>query len=416
MLSGNPAANTNANRYVRAGLETANDQIALQADIRKAAPSYDKMSLEYSKQEALNTKAMIDSAVSVRKEADNAQYQIERSKQDIEAAQIIKKKKFGQAMAGKVAAAGALAADATFRKDPLPPLTIDYSEFDEYFNKRRREIQGDYEEDMNRPFQPLTDPRTGQTSQTSSGATMTPGNNQTDGWSRWSKVIRFAEGTDGPDGYKTMFGGGTFEDMSKHPDTVISANGYNSAAAGAYQFMPGTWSEAQKATGVTDFGVESQEKAARFLTKRRGVDPDAVITNEQDFYKALNTLSPEWASLPTMQGVSYHGQPVKSQQELWKIYKGAGFNLQPSKADAPTLSGGYSPQQFRVGSTGNSTGNHLDFRVYSKSKGGYVDNPGDYTQFVSTESGQGINQFQVTSPYGMREHPIEGGHEATRRY
>ncbi len=36
------------------------------------------------------------------------------------------------------------------------------------------------------------------------------------------QTIRYAEGTAGPQGYQTLFGGGTFSDLSKHPDTVIS--------------------------------------------------------------------------------------------------------------------------------------------------------------------------------------------------
>jgi hypothetical protein len=34
----------------------------------------------------------------------------------------------------------------------------------------------------------------------------------------------------------------------------------------------------------------------------------------------LNTLSPEWASLPTYSGKSYHGQPVKEATLLQKVY------------------------------------------------------------------------------------------------
>ena len=407
MLSGNPAANTNANRYVRAGLETANDQIALQADIRKAAPSYDKMSLEYSKQQALNTKAMVDSAVSVRKEADNAQYQIERSKQDIEAAQIIKKRKFGQAMAGKVAAAGALAADATFRKDPLPPLTIDYSEFDEYFNKRRKEIQGDYEEDMNRPFQPLTDPRTGQTSQTSTGSTMKPGNfNGGTLDSQTTNAIKATADRLGVDVYSL---GGLFEMESSHNPNIWGGAG--GKYKGLIQFGPGARSE----VGLPDkdMTISEQLPYVEEYFRQRGFTPGKHGVTE--LYRTVLVGNPgqsgtdSWGtnSDSAAKRMMPGGDLYKRAQERYGTF--TPLEQPSSKADAPTLSGGNSPQQFRVGSTGNSTGNHLDFRVYSKSKGGYVDNPGDYTQFVSTESGQGINQFQVTSPYGMREHPIEGG-------
>ena len=65
---------------------------------------------------------------------------------------------------------------------------------------------------------------------------------------------------------------------------------------------------------------------------------------------------------------------------------------------------------FVTGNTGASTGPHLDFRVYSKSKGGYVNNPGDFVHLVTTEDGRGVaDAFQMTSPHGMRTHPTKGG-------
>ena len=47
-------------------------------------------------------------------------------------------------------------------------------------------------------------------------------------------TISYAEGTSGPDGYHTMFGGGKFDDLSRHPDRVIDGGRYRSAAAGRY--------------------------------------------------------------------------------------------------------------------------------------------------------------------------------------
>ena len=410
MLSGNPASSSNASRYVRAALETANDQIALQAEVRRAAPNYQNMSLEYGKQQALNAEATATAASTVRQAKDDADYQLDRAKQLIKGQEIKKKRIFNRQMAGKVAAAGDLAVDAMFRKEPEAPLTVDYSEFEKILNRRRGEIEGDYREIMGEQYKPLVDPRTGQTinpdptSQTSSTLQM-PSNPSV----ALSKVIRGAEGTldAGEDGYRMMFGGGFFDDMSKHPDRVISSGGYNSAAAGAYQFMPGTWEIVQKGTGVKDFSKASQEKGYRFLTKRRGVDPDKRIETKEEFAQVMHTLAPEWASLPMLNGASRYGQPVKKLDDLWGQYQ-TYLQEQPSKTSAPTLSGGYSPQQFRVGSTGNSTGPHLDFRVYSKSKGGYVNNPGDYTGFVTTADGRGLDQFQITSGYGMRTHPIYG--------
>jgi hypothetical protein len=87
----------------------------------------------------------------------------------------------------------------------------------------------------------------------------------------------------------------------------------------------------------------------------------------------------------------------------------AGQAGQPPVA-APAPAAGNGNGTFTTGNTGASTGPHLDFRVYSKSKGGYVSNPGDYAHLVTTADGTPVNKaFQMTSPYGMRNHPVHGG-------
>lgn len=92
------------------------------------------------------------------------------------------------------------------------------------------------------------------------------------------------------------------------------------------------------------------------------------------------------------------GSP-QAQQSL----QGAG---QGQGAQAPVVGS----NTFVTGNTGASTGPHLDFRVYSKSQGGYVSNPGDYAHLVTTQDGKSVaDAFQVTSGYGMRDHPVHGG-------
>ena len=134
---------------------------------------------------------------------------------------------------------------------------------------------------------------------------------------QWLDLIAYAEGTDGArrgGGYDVMFGGGRFQDFSRHPDVVVRTKGFpkGSAAAGRYQFMPGTYAGAQKALGLQGFGPREQDLAAIHLMKQRGVDPTRDPISAQTIAK----LAPEWASLPTLQGRSYYGQPVKSLSEL----------------------------------------------------------------------------------------------------
>jgi len=134
-------------------------------------------------------------------------------------------------------------------------------------------------------------------------------------------TIRYAEGTwaNGSEvGYRIMFGGGTFSDLSRHPDRVIHGGRYSSAAAGAYQFMPGTWAGAARALKLNSFGPQEQDQAALWLVQRRGAL--AEIDRGQFSPAVINRLSPEWASLPTFWGGSYYGQPVKGYRDLHRFY------------------------------------------------------------------------------------------------
>ena len=152
MLSGNPAATTNANRYVRAAAETANDALSLQATVRDNAPNYGDMSQEYAKQKALNANELIQSAAKVRKVAQDGEFTLEYNKRAIEQGEQNKKAQNRQKMAGVVAAAATAYGQIQRRKEPDAPLTIDYSEFDALYKKRRGEINSDLNEINSRTF------------------------------------------------------------------------------------------------------------------------------------------------------------------------------------------------------------------------------------------------------------------------
>lgn len=131
---------------------------------------------------------------------------------------------------------------------------------------------------------------------------------------RWLNTISFAEGTWGGQSprYAITFGYQPIADLSRHPDRVVRSGGTASAAAGAYQFMPQTWEAVRGKLGLRDFGPVSQDLAALELIRQRGVDPERdPITRE-----TLAKLSGEWASLPTLEGKSAYGQPVKPAEQL----------------------------------------------------------------------------------------------------
>jgi muramidase (phage lysozyme) len=137
------------------------------------------------------------------------------------------------------------------------------------------------------------------------------------------RAIRFAEGTGQTDkAYTTLFGGGQFSDLSRHPERVINTPNYSSAAAGAYQFMPGTWEGVSKQLGLKGFSPREQDVGALAKARERlmSLGGLAVLKEEGLSNRVLAALAPEWASLPTLSGASYYGQPVKSAKDIQKVY------------------------------------------------------------------------------------------------
>lgn len=119
------------------------------------------------------------------------------------------------------------------------------------------------------------------------------------------RMVRVGEGTSGANGYTTLFGGGQFADMSKHPDVRVPFGSTYSTAAGAYQINYPTWLDIQAALSLPDFSAASQDIAACWLIKRAGALAD-VINGAVD--SAISKCNKVWASLP---GAPY-GQPTRT--------------------------------------------------------------------------------------------------------
>lgn len=130
-------------------------------------------------------------------------------------------------------------------------------------------------------------------------------------------MIQYAEGTYGKDGYRKLYGGGSFNDFSKHPNTPTTKWGITSTAAGAYQILNKTWVELQGKLGLTDFSPVNQDKAAIELIRRRKALDDVYAGH---FKEAITKCRKEWASLP---GAGY-GQNEKNVQNLLAVIKVAG--------------------------------------------------------------------------------------------
>jgi muramidase (phage lysozyme) len=130
-------------------------------------------------------------------------------------------------------------------------------------------------------------------------------------------MIAFAEGTDGPDGYRMLFGGGLFDSFADHPRLVVRRSGYASSAAGRYQILRRTWDDVQRVLKLPDFSPGSQDVAAVFLLRRRGALSHVLAGR---FDRAVDASRKEWASLP---GAGY-GQPERRLADLRDRYRAAG--------------------------------------------------------------------------------------------
>jgi muramidase (phage lysozyme) len=132
-------------------------------------------------------------------------------------------------------------------------------------------------------------------------------------------LIRTGEGTLGEAGYRTLYGGGTFDAFYDHPRTKVKAGKWTSSAAGAYQILERTWDVLVKANPwtLTDFTPDKQDEAAILLIKGRGAYEDVIAGR---FTAAIAKCAKEWASLPG----SPYGQPTLKLDKALAIIKEAG--------------------------------------------------------------------------------------------
>lgn len=146
-------------------------------------------------------------------------------------------------------------------------------------------------------------------------------------------MLRYGEGTSGPDGYRTLFGGelfkgpdgvyDTFDDFTDHPRKLVTRmfgkpkRPISSTAAGAYQFLSRTWDGVAKQWGLLDFTPTNQDLGCVALIKGRKALEDVIAGR---FDVAVMKCNKEWASLPG----SPYGQPVVTIEEARDHYRKHG--------------------------------------------------------------------------------------------
>lgn len=152
-------------------------------------------------------------------------------------------------------------------------------------------------------------------------------------------VIAACEGTAGPDGYRTLFGGSLFASYDDHPrvrfyerDDEFIRNGRKdyTTAAGRYQATATTWDEFVLQAGPHDFSPASQDSFAVWCIKRAGALDDVVAGRLED---ALRKCSGTWASLP----FATVGQPKRALAYCRLVYEQHGGTYAPATQPAAPI-------------------------------------------------------------------------------
>ena len=135
--------------------------------------------------------------------------------------------------------------------------------------------------------------------------------------SAFLRVIREGESSQDDAAYRMLYGGGLFDSFAAHPNTLVTAAGHTSTAAGAYQFLNRTWKSLANKFGYTDFAPVTQDAGAIQLIRGRGAYNDIVAGR---FETAILKCNKEWASLPG----SPYGQRTLAMARCKKVYEEYG--------------------------------------------------------------------------------------------
>ncbi len=146
-------------------------------------------------------------------------------------------------------------------------------------------------------------------------------------------MIAKCEGTDGPDGYRALFGYDpthrptrVFDNAFachpniKYPFTQTDGTQNYSTAAGRYQFIFRTWQQDAAQIGAPDFSPAWQDEAALFEIEKHDALDDVDAGRLQ---AAIDKISGVWASLPA----SHYPQPRRDYAFAYAAFTGAGGSV-----------------------------------------------------------------------------------------
>lgn len=138
-------------------------------------------------------------------------------------------------------------------------------------------------------------------------------------------IIAASENAD----YNTTFGGGTFDDFSRHPNIQRKfkqkdGKTNSSGAAGRYQFLKGTWNDLQEKLGLKDFSPRSQDIGAlALLDQARGNGGKSALelALEGNYQGMVEKAGNIWASFPS--APAKYSQPKHGWNKMNKIIASA---------------------------------------------------------------------------------------------
>ena len=346
-----------SSNFAQAGKSAADDMVRSFAAARRNSPDYGKLAETAATIRSKEKQAAIKAEAAVTKTGIQAAGEVKAYKTKVKAEGELKQAK---RKAGALAVAGQMFNDSgtaywdskdiklrdTSDSNYEQPGKASAEEALETAIKNSELVEQGINPETGKPYGKQTSDKTTDTSTTNGGASspkvpaatanggqsLALSSNNSGGslaqsygkeWYALQTVIRHVEGTRGDKGYNTRFGGHLFEGFDAHPNIAAPTPwGTKSEAAGAFQFMKPTWDASAKALGLTDFTPESQQKAGRYLTQRRGVNPDGDFRDFNAFASSISKLSPEWAGLPnsTSGRTGYHGQANADMKELHELY------------------------------------------------------------------------------------------------
>ena len=218
------------------------------------------------------------------------------------------------------------------------------------------------------------------------------------------------------DPYKIIFGYHTLDeygkDFSDHPRVGIAIDGTNltSDAAGVCQFMSDTWDGLHDKypnawfAGLPAFAPQNQDLGCALLFSGSGgydilmkgvsVTPEGLIAiDKEQFRQAIATVCGLWASFPCEDGLGKYDTPEYGNQKAKPLDTIYQTFLEALEAEETRLFGSFAQADGYKAIAPDPT----------QAKTAAIP-----TQWLEVaKEGMAIAQYPITSPYGMRFHPVD---------